>query len=271
MKNSRSNMTVSLILSTYNRPQALFHVLESVKSQTILPFEVIIADDGSGPETAALITQMQTNFPVPLIHSWQEDLGFRQAANKNRAAANAKGNYFIFVDGDLVMHPCFIQDNIRMAAPGQFIVNSRVMLDEKTTNEIYRNNRFALSFFQLMKQKNFKNGFRLPWLSRIIPSKQHYKPCRGGLMAIWRDDFLAVNGLNEDFVGWGHEDTDLFIRIMNYRLKRRNNKFGGITYHLYHSTENMSAANKNKDMAALLVGSVEYFTQNGINKYETVN
>ena len=270
MKNTSSEIRTSLIISTYNRPQALFQVIESVKRQKMLPFEVIIADDGSAEETKELIASMQLSFPVPLIHSWHEDLGFRQAANKNNAASKAKGNYLIFVDGDLVMHPYFIQDNIRIAAPRQFVVNSRVMLDEAITNEIYRNNRFELSFFQLMKQKNFKNGFRLPWLSRIIPSQQHYKPCRGGLMAIWREDFLAVNGLNEDFVGWGHEDTDLFIRIMNYKLTRRNNKFRGITYHLYHPTENMSAAEKNKDMAASLLESSEYYTQNGIDKYEKV-
>lgn len=258
---------VSLIISTYNRPQALFHVLQSVKRQKVLPFEVLVADDGSGDETRQLIEQLQKDFPVPLIHAWQEDLGFRQAANKNNATSQANGNYLLFLDGDLVMHPGYIKDNIATAQKGYFVVNTRVMLNENITKDIFANKHFNISTSQLLKQKNSKNGFHLPWLSPMIPTKQKLKPCRGGLMGIWKEDFIAVNGMNEDFVGWGHEDTDLFIRLFNYGLKRRNNKFKALTYHLYHPVENTDNAQNNKALAERMKSNKSYFCQNGLDKY----
>ncbi|MCG8579511.1 MAG: glycosyltransferase family 2 protein, partial [Bacteroidales bacterium] len=240
------SIQASLIISTYNRPQSLHHVLESVKNQSLLPHEVIIADDGSGYETDSLIQQFQKNFPVPLIHSWQKDLGFRQASSKNKAAAKSSGNYLLFLDGDLVLHPHYIKNNICSARERCFVVNTRVLLKEKTTNIILKSGIFKLNIWQLLNQKNRKNGFYAPFLNKFIPDKQSIKPSRGGLMGIWKNDYLAVNGMNEDFIGWGHEDTDLFIRLLKYGLKRIDNKFMALSYHLYHPKENTNRAEANK-------------------------
>ncbi|TRX66121.1 glycosyltransferase family 2 protein [Carboxylicivirga sp. M1479] len=261
------DIKVSLIISTYNRPQALYHVLESVKKQIVLPHEVIVADDGSSEETSLIIKDASKAFPVPLKHSWQEDLGFRQASSKNKAAAKATGNYLLFLDGDLVLHPFYIADNINSAKPRYFVVNSRVMLDETITKQIFKQNEFRVSITELLKQKNFKNGLHLPFLGSLIPTKQTIKPCRGGLMAIWKDDYYAVNGMNEEFVGWGHEDTDLFIRLFHYGLKRLNNKFRALSYHLYHPTENTDNSENNKQIAEQAKRTTDYFCKNGIDKY----
>ncbi|MBR8537356.1 glycosyltransferase family 2 protein [Carboxylicivirga sediminis] len=269
MNTASGSPTISLIISTYNRPQALYHVLQSVRIQKEMPHEVIVADDGSGEETRQVTEQCQKDFPVPLIHAWQEDLGFRQAANKNHAASKASGSYLLFLDGDLVMHPDYIKDNRMTASKGYFVVNTRVMLDETFTEEIFKKKQFSISASQLSNQKNSKNGLHIPWLGSLIPTRQKLKPCRGGLMGIWREDFVAVNGMNEDFVGWGHEDTDLFIRLFNYGLKRHNNKFRALTYHLYHPIENTDNAHNNKALAEKMKGNSSYFCPNGLDKYLT--
>ena len=108
---------VSLIVSTYNRPDALRVCLDSVKHQTILPYEVIIGDDGSRSETADTIKEISRNFPVPIKHVWHEDNGFRLAMMRNKSVAASSGDYIIEVDGDVFLHPKFIEDHLREAAP----------------------------------------------------------------------------------------------------------------------------------------------------------
>ncbi|MDE6305135.1 MAG: glycosyltransferase, partial [Muribaculaceae bacterium] len=102
-------MKVSLIISTYNRPDALSVTLESVRNQSRLPDEVIIGDDGSGADTARVINRFKDGFPVPIIHVWQEDKGFRLAMIRNRSVAAASGDYIIQTDGDVLLHPHFIR------------------------------------------------------------------------------------------------------------------------------------------------------------------
>ena len=112
---------VSLIVSTYNRPDALRVCLDSVKHQTILPYEVIIGDDGSRSETADTIKEISRNFPVPIKHVWHEDNGFRLAMMRNKSVAASSGDYIIEVDGDVFLHPKFIEDHLREAAPGIYV------------------------------------------------------------------------------------------------------------------------------------------------------
>ncbi|MCZ8205200.1 MAG: glycosyltransferase family 2 protein [Gemmatimonas sp.] len=101
--------SISLIIATYNWPQALAVVLRSVRAQQVWPTEVLIADDGSRSDTRALIDRERAGLPVPLVHVWHEDAGFRLAAIRNKAIAQARGDYIVQIDGDVVLHPRFIQ------------------------------------------------------------------------------------------------------------------------------------------------------------------
>lgn len=119
-------MKLSLIISTYNSPEALRVTLESVLRQAIYPREIIIADDGSDESTATVIKEFTSKSPVPLRHVWHENRGFRLAAIRNRAIAAATGDYIVQIDGDIILDPFFIADHIDSARNGHFVCGSRV-------------------------------------------------------------------------------------------------------------------------------------------------
>ena len=117
--------SISLIISTYNNPRFLELVLLSVLKQKLLPREVVIADDGSGEETKELIDIYKKIFPIPLLHVWHEDNGYRLSTIKNKAVAIAASEYVIFIDGDLLLHPLFIFDYQKSIHRGYILVASR--------------------------------------------------------------------------------------------------------------------------------------------------
>ena len=129
-------MKTTLIISTYNRPEALSVCLDSVRFQTVMPDEVIVGDDGSTSETKDLIESFKKDFPVPLIHLWQEDKGFRLAMMRNKSVAAATGDYIIEIDGDIFLHNKFVEDHKRLAKPGHYLRGTRVNLGQKLTEEI---------------------------------------------------------------------------------------------------------------------------------------
>lgn len=228
------SLSVSLIITTYNRESALALVLDSLLQQTVFPNEVIIADDGSTDATRQLITNYQQKSPIPIHHCWQEDQGFRVAAIRNKAIAMAQYEYIILIDGDIVMHRCFIHDHKQVARKRSFIQGSRVLLGEKMTAIALSTRQLKFSLFSA-DIKNKLNMLYFPWLSKIIKGYQHpLKGIRSCNTSFWRQDAVAVNGFNEAFTSWGREDSEFVARLQHSGVKRINLKFGAITYHLYH-------------------------------------
>ena len=117
-------MNCSLIICTYNWPEALSLVLSSVATQSILPNEIIVADDGSSESTARVIEEFSNKTSIPIIHSWQEDVGCRIPHSRNRAIAKSNFEYIIMIDGDTVLHESFIKDHKRFAQEGLYIQGS---------------------------------------------------------------------------------------------------------------------------------------------------
>ena len=140
-------MRVSIIITTYNRPDALLLVLQSIEGQTKLPKEVVIADDGSDTITQELITDFQKSSNLNIIHSWQKDKGFRVAKSRNKAIVKSSGDYIILLDGDVILHRKFIQDHINNAQANYFVQGSRVLLTEDETNKIFDSKTISFSFF----------------------------------------------------------------------------------------------------------------------------
>lgn len=124
-------MTVSLLVSTYNWPRALYLCLDSVMQQTILPDEILIADDGSGMATRDVVKHFERISPVPVRHIWHEDRGFRVATIRNKAIAASTCNYIIQIDGDLILERHFVQDHILFAKPGCYVSGSRGIITPK--------------------------------------------------------------------------------------------------------------------------------------------
>ena len=234
MKNNlRMADDTSLIITTYNKPVFLELVLKSVLRQKVMPCEVIVADDGSTEETKALIERYQGVFPVPLVHSWIPDEGFRLSMSRNVAIAKARGDYVIIIDGDIVLGPSFVQDHVLAREPGCFINGNRARLMEGATRKrCVSLNPNITAFTPGLKRPLVM--VRMPWLHHIDKGATGIEKIRGCNMSFWKSDLIAVNGFEERIEGWGCEDTELVDRLYNSGVKRKNIKGLAPCVHLYH-------------------------------------
>ena len=260
-------MNTSLIITTYNWPEALELSLLSVLNQTTLPGEVIVADDGSTDDTGKLVEKIASFAPIPIIHSWQEDKGFRPATSRNKAIAKARSDYIILIDGDMVLERKFIMDHVDCAKLGYFIQGSRVIISEARTNEMLDSGDITLFFFS-RGVENRKNCIRSQILSKIFSKEFNFmegiKACNS---SFWRKDALAINGFNEDFVGWGREDSDFACRLMNSGVNRFSLKFRATSYHLHHDMCSRKELGRNNEMLQRAVTQKLTRCGNGIDKY----
>ncbi|SBW05906.1 glycosyltransferase family 2 protein [uncultured Dysgonomonas sp.] len=267
MKNNKPK--VSLIIATYNWPSALDLCLSSVASQTILPDEVIIADDGSKEATTTYIQEISMNFPCPVVHVWHEDIGFRLTVIRNKAIVKATGNYIIQIDGDVILNKHFIADHLAMAQDGCFATGSRIMMTQDLSQDLLKKKSVVLSPFtkglrnklNACRSSLFAHYFRF----RYKKDSPHY--IKGCNMAFWKKDLLAVNGYNEDMTGWGYEDNEISARLINSGIRKQYLKFYGIVYHIYHPLSSHDRETINADMFNNAVENKAVWCENGLNKY----
>lgn len=227
----------TLIVSTYNRPDALLVCLDSVRHQTLLPDEVVIGDDGSRDDTREAIDAIRKDFPVPIVHVWHEDNGFQLAQMRNKSVAASSGDYIIEIDGDVFLHPKFIEDHMRLVEVGYYVKGGRVNLNKEISDDIC-NSKLSRRIYPWSKgiEGKRENGFRFKALSLYLAPRyrKHASPALGCNMSFWKTDFAAVNGYDECYVGWGCEDHDFARRLQRQGVKKRYLKFAGIVYHLWH-------------------------------------
>ena len=233
---SHKPCSVSVLVTTFNWPEALAKILRALAAQQTLPSEVIVADDGSGPATRACIECFARDYPIALHHCWQPDQGFRAALCRNRAIAAASSEYVILLDGDMVPHPAFVADHLAAARRNTFVQGVRVLTDADGRDRLLGSDAHALGFFDPGIRRR-RHALRLPWLSRCIAavspstSLKAIKTCN---QAWWREDLIALNGFDERYQGWGREDVDLAVRAVRAGIKRRSLRFAGLASHLYH-------------------------------------
>ena len=247
---------VSLVITTYNSPDRLALVLDSVRDLSPLPTEVIIADDGSTEETRILIESYAKHFPCPLRHIWQEDKGFRASAIRNKGVYAAKQDYIILIDGDMILDPHFIADHLRFAKRGFCLGGSRTMLGENTTKEILacRANGDTSAYKESFKYKSWK-AYRcapLAWIIYLCSQKsaksftKSVKANVGGCnMSFYKADFERVGGFNESFTGHGSEDWEFVARFLFAGGRSARLKFCAAGYHIHHPTRPQDRANAN--------------------------
>ena len=209
-----TNPKVSLLVSTYNWKEALNLCVRSIFAQTVLPDEIIIADDGSREDTRAVIEQLQKESSVPVIHVWHEDKGFRRTEIMNKAIVAASGDYLLQVDGDVILSPYFVSDHLEVCQPNCFVCGSRVKLDKEISEQILSHQKFELSPWKL-PLSFVLNSFRSRCLRAFLADRYARKidHLRGCNMAFWRSDLFKVNGYNEDLLQWGYEDGELAFRL----------------------------------------------------------
>ena len=267
---------ISVVVTTYNRPDALRAVLASLAAQTDKAFEVLVADDGSRQETAAAVAEMGVSFPVPLVHLWQSDDGFRAAAARNLAVAASRGEYLVFVDGDCVLRPDFVARHRALAEPAWFVAGNRVLLSENFTKKVLQSPMIVLH-----------GDSRLSWLGRrfsgvinrwlplcFVPGNgwrkrqpQRWQGARTCNLAMWRADFDAINGFDEAFQGWGHEDADLAIRLLHAGVQRKDGRFATAVLHLWHRENDRSNLAENERRLAEILADNRRRAAAGIDTY----
>ncbi len=256
----------SLIITTYNWPQALQLVLKSVVKQTILPEEVIIADDGSSEETLHLINKFKESSALNLIHSWQEDKGFRVSRSRNKAISLSSGEYIILIDGDMILHPKFVEDHLSEALVSHFIQGSRVLIKETKSKDVFKEQQIRFNFF-CKGIENRKNAIHLSFLSKIFSQKRNYlKSIKTCNMSFYRDDCIKINGFNEDFNGWGREDSEFAVRLMNSGINRKTLKFKANQYHIWHFENTKARLSENDFLLNKSIKNSLTWCQNGIKK-----
>lgn len=258
---------ISVIITTYNRPDMLLKVLEAFQCQTVAPDEVIVADDGSDSDTTTMLSGFRTSgFPFDLIHVWHEDRGFRAAEIRNKAILRSGGQYIISVDGDCIPDRHFIADHIKLAEPGCFFQGKRVIvgrrLSSKFTHLEIETQKRLLRLLFARGIGNRHHLVRLPFFPAFRSRKMSgLKTCN---MGFFREDIFAVNGFNQDFVGWGREDSELAVRFYKYGLKRKGHPFMAICFHLWHRQNDRSHLTENDEYLRKTMASDDYICANGL-------
>jgi glycosyltransferase involved in cell wall biosynthesis len=259
--------SLSLIITTYNWKEALKLSIFSIYNQTIFPDEIIVADDGSSDGTTEMLEEFATYSSIPIVHSWQEDDGFRVSHSRNKAIAKAKGEYIILIDGDMILHPKFVAQHLAHAKEGYFIQGSRVLLSEQKSKDVFAKEQLKFGFFEsgISNRKNtIDSDFLCQKFSKEQNSHKGIKTCN---MSFFRDDCIKVNGFNEEFVGWGREDSEFVERLYNSGINRKSIKFNCIAYHIWHNENSRKMLDTNDKILANTIEKKLKWCENGIDKY----
>lgn len=269
-------MRIALIITTYNRPDALAAVLDGCMAQTDTDFEVIVADDGSTQDTADLVAAYKALAPFAIKHVWQEDTGFRAAAIRNRALAATDADYIIFIDGDCVPSPEFVASHRHLAERGWFLSGNRMMLTQAFSEKVLHD-KLPIHLWRrrdwLKARSQGQIGrllplLRLPGLALLrkqLPKRwQGAKTCN---LSAWRDDLLRVNGLDESYTGWGLEDSDLVIRLLRAGIHNKSARFSVPVFHLWHRENDRSGLEENRRRLQEVLQTSHIRAFKGVDQY----
>jgi glycosyltransferase involved in cell wall biosynthesis len=238
---------MSIVVSTYQWPEALDAVLEMLARQSDPRFEVVVADDGSGDETLEVVRRWRAVLGgARLVHAWQPDEGYRLARVRNLGAAMARGNYLVFVDGDCIPRRHFVAAIRRAALPGWFLAGTRVELGEALSQSVLHGRdsvgtwstvallvrgRGRIRGIRHLTPRDRRRSWR-PGLPDFAPVGNAYGFCT----AVARSDFESVNGFDGRFVGWGDQDVDLAVRLERHGLRCGYAGPRSAMLHLWHES-----------------------------------
>jgi len=280
-------LKISVIVTTYNWPGALELILRALAAQAhltsvdkVADFEVIIADDGSTADTAERVKQLQPNLPYYVQHVWQEDKGFRAAGARNCAIAAAKAEYVIFLDGDCIPQTDFIARHSQLAEAGVFVAGNRILLSQGFTNQVLEN---ALRQAEIWRWPT--RDWLLPYLrgdiNRLLPmlrlpdsvfrkhDGQKWQGAKTCNLGVWRSDLLKINGFDECFQGWGHEDAELVVRLLRSGIGRKTGRFAVPVLHLWHSEQDRHQEAENRQRLEQMLKSTVTWVEQGVDLYES--
>jgi len=247
--------SIALIVSTYENPAGLESCLLGVARQSYPAAQVLVADDGSGAATRAVVDRFRA--ALPLEHVWHPDEGFRLAAIRNRALAACRADYVVLLDGDTVPHHHFLRDHAAFARPGHVVLGQRcaltgyygrVLRAEPSTAALVGlflrgrvlNDSRAIGTDLRNRFRGLRKGLRIP---RAVVRPGTPREAHGGNLGVWHEDARAVNGFDERFVGWGGEDADFVDRLIRAGRPALYLLFRAVCYHLDHPVNQGNDAN----------------------------
>ncbi|SFD32484.1 glycosyltransferase family 2 protein [Algibacter pectinivorans] len=248
---------LSVILSTYNAEAWLEKVLWGYCCQTFKDFEIVIADDGSGPKTKLLIEAFKKDYNLDINHVWQEDDGFQKSRILNKAIVAAKSDYIVMSDGDCIPRADFLEIHNTFKEPGCFLSGGYFMLPMDISIKIDKNDVFNANCFNVKWLKDnglsssFKNnklrskGFKSQVLNLITPTKPSWN---GHNASGWKKDIVAINGFDER-MQYGGQDRELGERLVNYGIKPKQIRYSAICIHLDHKRGYKTPESINKNLA----------------------
>ena len=245
---------ISVVLTTYNRSDALAIVLAALQRQTDIDFEVVIADDGSQPVHRARIREVAQGCSFALAHVWHPDVGFTVARARNLGVAQSRGSYLILLDGDCVPDLDFIAQHRRLMQSGFLVNGSRCLLSKRFTQHVLDGAVDVVGMTWVYWLQQWRKGYtskispllRAPDWGVRIESDFRWHGIRSCNMGLWRADFERVNGFDSSFQGWGHEDADLVLRMFHAGIRRKNGFFATEVFHLWHDEASRNRASANE-------------------------
>ena len=258
---------LGLIINTWQQPEALSRVLRAVSAQLSLPDEVLLAEDGSEDQTRAVFGRWSAGQAFATAHVWQQHDGFRRSRILNQAIARSTSDYLVFLDGDTVPHPQFVQDHRRLAKDGLFVQGHRALIGEKAVAWFGQGGFGADRRRALWRRQveGIKHAYRWPW--PMARARTDLKGIRGCNLGIWREHLVKVNGYNEAFVGWGREDSELAVRLMNMGLVRLDVRGWALCSHLWHLQASRAGLSQNDDRLAEAQTSGATWCKLGLDQY----
>lgn len=268
-------MRTAVIVTTYNRPDALAAALDGYCAQDNPTFELLVADDGSREDTRALVAAYASRAPFPLKHVWQEDRGFRPGAARNRALAEADADYVIFSDGDCVPPPAFVSRHAALAEAGAFLAGNRILLSETFTRKVLERrlpiHAWSTAPWLLAWVRRDVNRalplLRIPgdaWRNAAPRRWEGVKTCN---FSAWRADLVRANGFDERYSGWGLEDSDLVIRLLHAGVRHKSARLGVPVFHLWHPEHDRSLLAGNRIRLDEILASDRVAALEGLDRY----
>lgn len=237
---------LAIIVSTYEWPGALDAVLRAFDEQSDRSFALVVADDGSGADTRAVVEEWRSAFGDRLVHAWQPDEGFRLARAMNLGALAVDAEYLAFMHGESVPRRHFVRAIRSCIQPGWFMAGRRVNLSAALTARVLaeripvhrwgmvdwvRARRHVRPLAALTRRDRRRVGKR--GVPEFVPDNRSY----GYLLGVDRRDFERVNGYDTRFVGWGEEDVDIAVRLRRIGLRCGHAGPDGTLIHLWHESD----------------------------------
>jgi glycosyltransferase involved in cell wall biosynthesis len=277
-------MKITVIVPTYNRPKALELSLRSLSMQSLLPDEVLIADDGSGQETRDTISRLKEELKAWFLirHVWQEDIGFRKPRILNETVRQSTGDYLVFLDGDCMAHRHFIRFHVEKSTPDAILSGKRVDIGKALTDKLLREGRIVLKSglmlmldsFMSAKPRSRKVLEGIVIRNRLLRKIMHRDRINndgvwGCNFSLYKELFMAINGCDEDFLDGSIEDNDIGIRVINQGKRIISVRNLANIFHLWHQSSWNFDNQKYQSNLAIMnrrIANREPYCLNGITK-----